>query len=162
MLIVIKRKDGGVSIMKLSGQTAAAYDAAPEHGDIIIEKEIEQWEATQHDHEKSISWRIMPDDAIPNDDTFSGAWTDTTSELKIDIDMNKAKEIHRGRMREARASLLASLDINYMRADEIGDTIKKQTIVAQKQELRDVTKHSDIDKAITPEQLKTIWPRCLG
>lgn len=77
----------------------------------------------------------------------------------ITINMAKAREIHRAKMREAREPLFAKLDIAYQRATETGaDT---SAIVAQKQALRDVTTNPAIEAAQTTEELKAVWPDCL-
>lgn len=78
----------------------------------------------------------------------------------ITIDMNKARDIHRARIRDARAPLFAALDVAYQRATETGaDT---SAIVAKKQALRDVTSDPAIDAAQTTEQLKAVWPAILN
>lgn len=77
----------------------------------------------------------------------------------ITVNMEKAREIHRNRMREARSPLFKDLDVAYMVAIERGlDTAE---IVAQKQELRDVTKDPAIDAAQTTDELKAVWPEIL-
>jgi len=97
---------------------------------------------------------------LMNDYTFRGAWIDTGT--KIDVDMVKARDIWRDKMREARAPILADLDTQYLKADETADTQLKTTIVEQKQVLRDITAIPEIEAAETPEALKAIWPAELG
>lgn len=78
----------------------------------------------------------------------------------ITLNMAKARDIHRQRLREARAPLFSALDVAFQRAMESGaDT---SAIVAQKQELRDVTNHPAIEAAQTAEELKAVWPDFLG
>jgi hypothetical protein len=77
----------------------------------------------------------------------------------ITIDMTKARDIWRDRMRAARAPQLAALDIVFQRALEQGADTK--AVVAQKQALRDVTRHPDIEAAATIDDLKAVWPDCL-
>lgn len=72
----------------------------------------------------------------------------------IFVDMNKARDIHRGALRAAREPILAELDVAYQRADEMGDTAAKAAIAKEKQRLRDVTNDPRIDSAQTPEELK--------
>ena len=80
--------------------------------------------------------------------------------MPITIDMTKARNIHRDRMRAARASKLAALDVAFQRALETGgDTV---SIVAQKQALRDVTANPEIEAAQTPDDLKKVWPDLLN
>jgi len=113
---------------------------------------IEKWKLANPG--KYISHREMPDAAIPTDRTFRNAWADVTPELVIDIDMPKAREIHKEHLRQIRAPLLAALDVEYQRADEQNNAALKAQIAAKKQALRDVTKHASITAATTPEELK--------
>jgi len=73
----------------------------------------------------------------------------------IKIDMAKAKEIHKSKIREARIPKLAELDVEFQRALETSaDT---STIVAKKQALRDAPADSAIDAATTDAELKSQW-----
>jgi len=71
------------------------------------------------------------------------------------IDMAKAKEIHKANIRSARRSKLASLDIDFQRALEVGAATT--SIVAQKQALRDAPAAAGITTATTAEELKAQW-----
>ena len=70
----------------------------------------------------------------------------------ITINLNKAKDITKDRLRTERAPLLAEQDVAFQRALESGDDTS--AIVAEKQRLRDVTKL--VDAANNVEQLKQI------
>jgi hypothetical protein len=104
----------------------------------------------------------LPDDWTPpdGDRTFRNAWT--LSGAQITVDMPKARDIWRQKMREARAPLLQALDVEYMRADEAGDGAAKTRIAAEKQALRDVTADPAIEAAQTPDELKALWPSVLS
>jgi hypothetical protein len=80
----------------------------------------------------------------------------------ITINLNKAREIHKDKMRNARAPKLAALDVAFMRAVEQADTAKQAEIAAEKQAFRDVTKDPDIVAATDVEELKSAWPSILG
>ncbi len=99
---------------------------------------------------------VIDSDIVPVDRSYRDAW-DFDGE-KFVIDMPAAREIHRNKLREARRPLLAALDIEYQRADEAGDVMKKQQIAAQKRTLRDVPADPAIEAAQTPEELKAVWP----
>jgi hypothetical protein len=72
----------------------------------------------------------------------------------ITINMDKAKEITKARLRQEREPLLAVQDVAFQRALETGaDTT---AIVAEKQRLRDITKLADA--ATTLDELKAITP----
>lgn len=83
--------------------------------------------------------------------------------MPIGIDINKAKEIHKDKIREVRNPLLQAKDVEYIRAQEVGDTEKVAAVVAEKQALRDATTLVD-DVEITAtsvlgvtEELKQVW-----
>ena len=70
----------------------------------------------------------------------------------ITINLSKAKEITKERLRRERKPLLEAQDILFMQAQESGaDT---SAIVTEKQRLRDITKLADA--ATTPDELKKI------
>ena len=69
----------------------------------------------------------------------------------ITIDIEKAKEIVKEKLRNDRKPLLEAQDVLFQRASETGaDTTD---IVAEKQRLRDIT--NDVDDMTTEEELKT-------
>ena len=72
----------------------------------------------------------------------------------ITIDMTKAKEIAKNNLRAERAPVLASLDVQFMRAVESGNTELQTAIAAQKQALRDITAHESIVNAEDADTLK--------
>ena len=96
---------------------------------------------------------------IPNDRTFRNAWVDNGG---IQVDMPKARDIHRNTMRTARKPKLEALDRAYIRADEANDQVEKDRIMDDKQALRDVTADPGIEDAKTPETLKDVWPEILN
>lgn len=105
------------------------------------------------------SWRVIQDSEVPRrpdgmPDEYRDAWRDGGS--SVHHDMTHAKEIHKDKLRRARQPLLDALDVEYQRADESDDKAKKIQIAAQKQALRDITKHPDISSATTVEELKLV------
>ena len=71
--------------------------------------------------------------------------------MKIKVNITKAKEIVKQKLREDRKPLLEAQDVLFQRALETSaDTTD---IVAEKQRLRDIT--NDVDAMTTEEQLKT-------
>jgi hypothetical protein len=70
----------------------------------------------------------------------------------ITINLNKAKDITKDRLRAERAPLLQEQDVAFQRALETGaDT---SAIVAEKQRLRDIT--NLVNAATTTDELKSI------
>ena len=94
---------------------------------------------------------------VPTDRQFRDAWaiSDVNSGV-IEVDMDKAREIYKDKLREARDAEWKALDAAMMRALEDGSDKKK--IIARKQELRDATDHPKIAAAKTPEDLLAIKP----
>ena len=73
-------------------------------------------------------------------------------DMAIIIDINKAKDITKDRLRIERKPQLEALDVAFQRALESGaDT---STIVAEKQRLRDIT--TLVDTVNTTEELKLL------
>jgi hypothetical protein len=83
--------------------------------------------------------------------------------MPIGIDINKAKDIHKDKIREVRNPLLQAKDVEYMRAQESGNTEKVAEIVAEKQALRDATtivNSAEITATSVlgvTEELKQVW-----
>ena len=73
----------------------------------------------------------------------------------ITINLTKSKDSAKNNLRTERAPLLASLDVQFMRAVESGNTSLQTAIAGQKQELRDITIHSSITDASDVNSLKT-------
>ena len=76
----------------------------------------------------------------------------------ITIDINKAKEVWKEKIRQARTSVLAKLDIDFIKAQEQGNDTT--VIVADKQTLRDLP--SQVDTANSIEEIKAVWNNMLG
>ena len=75
--------------------------------------------------------------------------------MSITINLTKAKDIVKNNLRVKRAPVLASLDVQFMRAVESGNTSLQTAIAEQKQELRDITTDTSIIGATTVDGLKT-------
>ena len=74
----------------------------------------------------------------------------------ININMNKAKDIWRDKVRAERNEELAKLDVLYMRSLEANDVEAQQIIVSKKQALRDAPADPRIENASTVEELKDL------
>lgn len=70
----------------------------------------------------------------------------------ITVNLEKAKEITKQRLRYEREPLLAALDVQFQRALETGSDTS--AIVAEKQRLRDITQLAD--QATTLDELRGI------
>jgi hypothetical protein len=72
--------------------------------------------------------------------------------MGIKIDITKAKDITKDRLRAEREPLLEAQDVLFQRALESGDDTT--AIVAEKQRLRDIT--NQVDSMTTVEELKGV------
>lgn len=83
--------------------------------------------------------------------------------MPIGINIDKAKEAHKDKIRQVRNPLLAKEDVTFMRAIEAGDTDTQSAVAAKKQALRDVTNIVDnaaisaTDVIGVTNELKAVW-----
>lgn len=152
MLLVIKRTDGVSIKLLVEGEDVDDAVARWRQSCLSDNPAIPSLDYVSH--------RLMPDSAHPGDKTFRNAWCDVTPEPVIDVDMVKARNVWRDKMRRERKPLLEALDIEMTRA--YNDPIKQGVVEAKRQALRDVTDDSAIGAAATPDQLKAVWPKELG
>ena len=94
---------------------------------------------------------IVDSETLPNSDNdFFDAWELSGSTVSVNI--SKAKEITKKRLRAEREPLLAAQDVLFQRALETSaDTT---AIVAEKQRLRDIT--TQVDSATTTAELRAM------
>jgi hypothetical protein len=74
----------------------------------------------------------------------------------IKIDLEKALEIHKTQIRKKRDELFPSLDVQFMRALEVGNAALSTEVGLKKQALRDIT-DIDINSVTTLDELKALW-----
>jgi hypothetical protein len=77
------------------------------------------------------------------------------------LNLEKAKEIWLNKYRRARVPILEKLDVEFMRAFEMGNTELMEEVKIKKQQLRDITL-TDLSSIETPDDLRSIWPEILG
>lgn len=78
--------------------------------------------------------------------------------MPITIDITKAKDVWKEKIREARKPALQKLDIDYIKAQESGSSTT--TIVANKQTLRDLP--AQVDTATTTDEIQAVWHTLLN
>ena len=76
----------------------------------------------------------------------------------ITIDISKAKEVWKNKIREKRKPVLEQLDIDFVKAQETSSDTT--SIVADKQTLRDLP--NQVDTATTVDEIKAVWNDMLG
>tara|TARA_B100000941_G_scaffold219066_1_gene161787 strand:+ start:236 stop:706 length:471 start_codon:yes stop_codon:yes gene_type:complete len=104
------------------------------------------------------TYSIVEDSVIPTDRSFRNSWVGVgigTTGAIITEDIDKAKEWHKTRIREARVDKFTALDIEYQRATET--SVDTSAIVAKKQALRDAPDASGIATATNTTELKAQW-----
>tara|TARA_X000001388_G_scaffold68868_1_gene56984 strand:- start:372 stop:827 length:456 start_codon:yes stop_codon:yes gene_type:complete len=100
-----------------------------------------------------LSYYIVEDSEIPKNTFFDRAWKIVNG--KIEMDIAKAREVHKENIRRARLEKLVELDIDFQKALETGaDTA---SIVSKKQALRDAPANTAINAATTEAELKAAW-----
>ena len=129
-VIIFENSNGGVSVCIPTGeldiQAVKAKDT-PSHSIIVQESELPQ-----------------------ADNDFFGAWE--LANGVVTVNLAKAKEITKARLRAQREPLLAAQDVLFQRAQESGaDTT---AIVAEKNRLRDIT--GLVDLCDTTTQLRAL------
>lgn len=113
-------------------------------GELPIEQVLEK------DCPKGRGARIVNMSDLPRDNDFYDAWE--MDDKTVTVNLAKAKEITKNRLRAERAPLLAAQDVAFQRAMEEGkDTT---AIVAEKNRLRDITLLAD--SATTLDELRAL------
>jgi hypothetical protein len=131
-VIIFTNSDGGVSVCVPTGEISVQEVQAKD-----IPEGVE-------------SFIVDASTLLEADNDFFNAWEQ--AEGLITVNLDKAKELTKARLRRERAPLLAAQDVAFQRALETGaDT---SAIVAEKQRLRDITNLTD--QATTLDQLRAI------
>lgn len=131
-VIIFTNDNGGVSVCIPTGELP-----------------IEQVQAK--DIPAGVKSYIVDASTLPeNDNDFFDAWEQTKGVVTVNVD--KAREITKARLRAEREPLLAAQDVAFQRAMETGGDLK--AIVAEKNRLRDVT--SLADRCTTTDELRAL------
>ena len=107
-----------------------------------------------------VTYSIVDDSTIPTDRSFRNAWKGINIGVSgvpsvVEEDLEKARELHKTNIRNARTPKLAALDVEFQKAQETSAGIT--TIVAKKQALRDAPAASGIATAANTTELKAQW-----
>lgn len=103
--------------------------------------------------------RWIEDAELPKTREFRNAWIDRNN--KVQVDMPKARELHRNRLRQVRDKEIRKLDGEWMKAFAKKDTATADAVEAKRQALRDAPQYEAIDAAQTPEELSAAIPEIL-
>ena len=74
----------------------------------------------------------------------------------LNIDVSRALDVHKKQIRIKREILFKDLDVQFMRALEVGNTTLAAEIGAKKQALGDIT-DIDVSNVTTLDELKALW-----
>ena len=130
-VIIFTNDNGGVSTCIPTGEISI---------DAVLTKDVPSGKGA----------RIVNLTDLPRDNDFYDAWEmDATS---VTVNLDKAKELTKKRLRAEREPLLAAQDVAFQRALESGASTT--AIVAEKQRLRDIT--GLVDAVTTLEGLRAI------
>jgi hypothetical protein len=105
---------------------------------------------------EGVPYKIVDVLEIEND--YFNAY-DFNEEAGAEVNIDKAKSLHLDKFREARKPILSKLDVDYMKAIEVEDSVAASAIAVKKQQLRDVTKLPLPD---TLPEIKETWPDILN
>jgi hypothetical protein len=99
----------------------------------------------------------IPTNEIPSDREFRDAWIWNG---QIEHDLVKAGQIHLDRIRVKRDAALERLDVEFIKALELGDEAKITEIKVMKQALRDLPQEilPDIQACKSIDEIKAIQP----
>lgn len=100
--------------------------------------------------------KIYDESELP-DREFIDAWT-----IDATIDLELAKEVWRNKIRPIRNERLKALDLEWMRALEVGDMQGAAKVIVKKEELRNITKRDELKYAKSLEEIKSFWPAVLN
>ena len=131
-VIIFTNDNGGVSTAIPTGEISI---------DAVLEKDVPKERGA-----RIVNYTDLP---IQHND-FYDAWEMTAT--TVQVNMAKAKELTKARLRNERTPLLQAQDVAFQRALEEGSDTS--AIVAEKQRLRDITNLAD--QAQTLDELKTL------
>lgn len=143
LFLVVDYKGEYMKVLLTKVNDSLLISTFPNEADLV--------EAAQNPNSK-----IYEDWQLP-DTQFIAAWT-----IDATIDLEKAKDVWRDKMRSVRNERLKQLDLDWMRAMERGDTVAASSVAAQKQELRDITKRDELKYAKSLAEVKAFWPAVLN
>lgn len=105
-------------------------------------------------------YKVMRVEELPTIDfDFYDAWMLIPQEgggYSLMVDMERAREVQRDRLRMERKPLLKALDIQFMRAVECANITVQQEIAMKKQVLRDIPNHPAIATATNTTILRAL------
>jgi hypothetical protein len=161
-IIIFKKPEGGCGIIYPSLKTVF-YKEVEEEGKIILIQYIPTIEEiAEKDVPKGCEYRIATIDKLPKDRYFRNAWTDDLNTNTVDVDMEKAREIHMDNIRKERNAKFMEMGFPVKLDEDLEKAIIPKETRNKLQTLRDIPQQIDLSIASTPAELKAIWPEELS
>jgi len=146
--IVYTRADGGVTVVTPAYNSMLDGETEGDFLTRIKERAVPAGALNVH---------ICDAASIPADRTFRSAWEQGGNKL-LTVNMPKARNIQRDRIRAARAGEFVKNDIAINDALLTGSASAKDATLARRDELRNATEDAAIEAATTPEELAIVSP----
>jgi hypothetical protein len=153
-VIVYKNENNRLSVIYPCYKDDMTDQEKDEYAEFVKNKDVPK----QEDGSPTPSWLIDVND-LPSFKSVRNAWN--INELgQIYFNRDKAIEIKKEQFRNLRKPLLEKLDVQFMRALEVGDTSTIQIVTQKKSELRDITS-VDFSSYDAPQKLHEFIPNLL-
>jgi hypothetical protein len=153
-VIIYKNNDNRLSVINPCYKDDMTNQEKDEYVIFIQNKDVPK----NIDNSTIPSWIIDSDD-LRDIKNIRNAWNVNDSG-QIYFNRDKAIEIKKEQFRNLRKPLLEKLDVQFMRALEVGDTSTIQIVTQKKSELRDITS-VDFNSYDTPQKLHEFIPDLL-
>lgn len=131
-LMYTRPEDNGVSIVIAAPKEAIEKVLGP-----LTQEQYEQHIIERSVPANALKVKVISDSDIPADREFRDAWEDITNDNKVNINLQKAKDLKLKELRAARDAELLKADKDFIIALEKGEDL--ELIKQRKQELRDAT-----------------------
>jgi len=146
-VIVYTRADGVVVICVPALEDRREGETEEQHYERCAKKSVP---------EGSKDIRVISREELPQSRSWRNAWVNDGK--VISVDMPRAREVLRDKMRKERAKMLRRLDQEQLMGIVQGRDADVKQMETVKQVLRDVTEDPSIEAAQTPEELDKVWP----
>lgn len=156
MKIFIYTQDDGLMAI---GTPFYGENMTEEEKDIFLLDAVEKAVPKKLDGSKRKFFIKEQSDLLPAN-YLTAAWLINEDDGSIYFDRSKGIELKKNQFRYLRKSFLEKLDVDFMKALEIGDSAAMAIIVSKKQAFRDIT-NIDMSEYDTPQKLHEFIPDLL-
>lgn len=153
-VIIYKNDDDGLCVIYPAYQPEMSQEQQDEFLRLVQNKDVPK----MPDDSIRASWIIEAEETSKLR-SLRNAWK-VDDNGQIFFDRNKGEELKKEQFRNLRKPLLEKLDVQFMRALEVGDTSTIQIVTQKKSELRDITS-VDFSSYDTPQKLHEFIPDLL-